>query len=254
MFTKFLNIFKRNNENWIKFENSKEWAKNLIEFLIVEIEKEKEKFIVQEEFSSIFVAWAPWAWKTEFVETILNDSNYIIIDIDNYRSYFLWYNWKNAKDYQDSCSRVATWILEYCLKNNLQFIFDGTLSSEMWKNNIKKVLRKNRVPNIILVYQDPMLSYFYTKVRQEKNERSVSQESFIRIYYNSIKYCFEIKKQFDCNFVVVSKNKERKTYRISEIENKEKFDKDYKISYNINALISNLNLVDNIFNDGKETK
>ena len=124
----------------------------------------------------------------------------------------------------------------------------------MWRNNINKVLKRKRVPNIILIYQDPMVSYFYTKIREEKNERSVSQETFVRIYYSSIKYCFEIKKEYGCNLIIVSKNKWRKKYRISEIENQEKFDKNYKISYNKEALIKNLNLVDNIFNNGKETK
>jgi len=251
MLRKFFDFFKNKS---LRFENNKEWAKNLISFLISEIEKDKFKYVCKDWPSSIFVAWAPWAWKTEFVETILDDSNYIIIDIDNYRTFFKWYNWKNAKKYQDSCSRVATGILEYCLKNNLQFIFDWTLSSEMWRNNINKVLKRKRVHNIILIYQDPMVSYFYTKIREEKNERSVSQETFVRIYYSSIKYCFEIKKEYGCNLIIVSKNKWRKKYRISEIENQEKFDKNYKISYNKEALIKNLNLVDNIFNNGKETK
>lgn len=247
----FLDIFTP------KFENSKEWAKILSEYLISKIEKQKEKYQVDNYFSSLFVAWASWAWKTEFVSSILDNHHYIIIDIDKYRSFFKWYNWKNAKNYQDACSRVATSIFEYCLKNNLKFIFDWTLSSEMWITNIKKVIKKWRTPNIVLVYQDPMISYYYTKTRQEKDERQVSIESFLRIYYNSIKYCFEIQKDLKIEFIVASKERkkrEKAKFEIYKFIDKREFDKIYKIEYNIEKLEKRLILVDNIFKNEQERK
>lgn len=228
-----------------KYENTPKWAKELWDYLISEIEKKKSDFIVNNSFSSIFIAWAPWAWKTEFVETVLNYSEYIIIDIDEYRWFFKWYNWLNAKEYQNSCSRVATKIFEYCLKNNLKFIFDWTISSEMWKVNISKVIKFNRIPIIILIYQSPFISYLYTKLREEKNERKVDQENFARIYYNSIKYCFEIKDNFsEINLIIVSKNKEREFKLHENIKTKEKFDKTFKIWYNIEDLYKWLSMLD----------
>lgn len=220
-----------------KFPNTKEWAISLADFLISQFEKEWiDKFKIDHSTSTIFLAWAPWAWKTEFLETVLISESFMVIDIDKYRCYFEWYNWKNADLYQDTSSRVATKIFEYCLKKDLKIIFDWTLTSEIWLKNIKKSLEKNRKIWIILIYQDPVISYWYTIVRQENNERKVSMEAFLRIYYNSIKYCFEITKKYkNINFVIWSKNKNRERKQIV-FYNKDKFDKYFMVEYNQKAL------------------
>lgn len=231
----------------VYFENSKDGAKKLLKYITIEIDKEKEKYILDDSIWSIFIAWAPWSWKTEFVETVLDFKKYIVIDIDKYRKYFKWYNWKNAWDYQDSCSRVATWIFKYCIKNNLKFIFDGTLTSDIGKRNIKEIIKKWRIPHIILIYQDPSFSFIYTKFRQITNERNVDIETFIKIYFNSIKYSFEVKNEFKCNLIIASKNKNRK-FKASSILSKKEFDKNYKIDYNKDTLLEKLSLLDKLFN------
>ncbi len=220
-----------------KFQNSKEWAKMLANFLISMYENEKlDKYKLSDWISTIFLAWAPWAWKTEFLETVLVSESFMVIDIDKYRSYFEWYNWKNADLYQDSSSRVATKIFDYCIKKDLKVIFDGTLTSEMWVKNIKKSLDKNRKIWIILIYQDPIISYLYTILRQENNERKVSIEAFLRIYYNSIKYCFEVSQKYkNIEFIIWSKDKNRKRQQMV-FTNKDRFDKKFNIEYNSDDL------------------
>lgn len=220
-----------------KFPNTTQWAKDLACLLLSEYEKNNiERYKISNSISTIFIAWAPWAWKTEFLETVLTSEYFIVIDIDKYRSYFEWYNWKNAELYQDCSSRVATKIFDYCIKNDLKIIFDGTLTSEIWVKNIEKSMRKNRKIWIILIYQDPIISYLYTLIRQEKNERKVSIDAFLRIYYNSIKYCFEvITKYKNIHFIVWSKNKNRQRKQII-FTSKDKFDKYFKIEYNETAL------------------
>lgn len=216
-----------------KFENSKDWAKALAEHLLQCYEKDwLDKYEIENWLSTIFLAWAPWSWKTEFLETVLNTEKFLVIDIDKYRSYFSWYNWSNADLYQDSSSRVATRIFDYCIKNNLKVIFDWTLTSEIWVKNIKKSIEKNRKIWIVLIYQDPAISYSYTIIRQDKNERKVCLDVFIKIYYNSIKYCFEvIEKYKNIQFIVWSKNKNRKWLQLS-FTSKHKFDKYFKVEYN----------------------
>lgn len=241
--TVFIFMFKKLSKLFQKqevFENSKEGAKDVLNYIIAEIEWEKEKYQGDEAIWSIFIAWAPWSGKTEFVETVLDFKKYIVIDIDKYRKYFKGYNWKNAKDYQDSCSRIATGVFKYCLKNNLRFIFDGTLSSEMGKRNIKDVIKKWRTPSVILVYQWPQLSFLYTKLRQQNNERNVDIKSFMRIYYQSIYYCFLVYKELirdnkKCNFIVASKSKNRK-FKVSNFISKKEFDKYFKIEYSEDTL------------------
>lgn len=217
----------------LKFSNNKEWAKLLAEFLIKKYEEEWiNKYKIDNSISTIFLAGAPWAWKTEFLESVLKYENFMVIDIDKYRSYFEWYNGKNADLYQDSSSRVATKIFDYCIKNNLKVIFDWTLTSEMWIKNIKKSLDKNRKIWVILIYQDPTISYSYTIVRQENNERKVSMDAFLRIYYNSIKYCFQVvEENKNIQFIIWSKNKNRKRKQMI-FHNKDRFDKYFNVEYN----------------------
>lgn len=217
----------------IKFRNTKDWAKLLANFLISQYEKDWiDKYKIDKSLSTIFLAWAPWAWKTEFLETVLKYENFMVIDIDKYRDFFEWYNWKNADLYQDSSSRVATKIFDYCIKNDLKVIFDWTLTSEMWIKNIKKSLDKNRKIWVILIYQDPVISYSYTIVRQENNERKVSMDAFLRIYYNSIKYCFQVVEEHkNIQFIIWSKNKNRKRKQMI-FHNKDRFDKYFNVEYN----------------------
>lgn len=220
-----------------KFQNSKDWAKVLANFLISQYESDwLDKFKIDKSISTIFLAWAPGAGKTEFLETVLISESFIVIDIDKYRNYFEWYNWKNADSYQDSTSRVATKIFDYCIKKDLKLIFDGTLTSEIGLKNIQKSLDKNRKIWIILIYQDPVISYSYTIVRQEKNERKVSIEAFLRIYYNSIKYCFEvIWKYKNINLIIWSKDKNRNRKQMN-FHDKDKFDKYFMVEYNPDTL------------------
>jgi hypothetical protein len=166
---------------------------------------------------------------------VLNKENFIIIDIDKYRNYFEWYSWKNAWEYQDCSSRVATKIFDYCIKNDLKIIFDWTLTSNIWLKNVEKALNKDRKIWMVLIYQDPVISFSYTIARQIRNERNVSIETFLRIYFNSIKYCFEIKEKYwdKIHFIIWAKNKlgERRQ-RIFKEADKNRFDKYFKVWYN----------------------
>lgn len=230
-----------------KFENSKEWAKELANFLIAQYEQNIKKYKIDHSISTIFLAWAPWAGKTEFLEKILSSECFVVIDIDKYRWYFEGYDGSNAELYQDSSSRVATKIFEYCIKNHLKIIFDGTLTSEIWVKNITKSLDKHRKIWVILIYQDPIISYSYTLARQDRNERKVSIDAFIRIYYNSIKYCFEVTaKHKDISFIIWSKNKNRERKQIT-FKSKDKFDKHFRVEYNDSALRKKLESLYEIF-------
>lgn len=221
----------------MKFEKTNDWAKKAAKFIIEELEKSGiQRYKAIKWLSTILIAWAPWSWKTEFVNTILDTKNFIVIDIDKYREYFIWYTWKNADEYQDCSSRVATKIFDYCIKNNLKVIFDGTLTARIWVKNIEKSKKKNRKIGIVLIYQDPLISYWFTLARQVDNKRNVSIDAFLRIYYNSIQYCFESTSQYtDIQFIVWSKNKQR-VWKQFSMSDKTKFDKYFRVDYNADTL------------------
>lgn len=98
-----------------KFNNDEEWINKLSEYIISKIwHISKYKIVDKESISSLFLAWAPWAWKTEFLDTIFSElkENFIVIDIDKYRNFFRWYNWDNSSDFQNSSVKVADKILK----------------------------------------------------------------------------------------------------------------------------------------------
>lgn len=217
----------------MQFENTKKGSKLAAEYVIVELEnKWLKKYIIRNDISLIFIAWAPWAWKTEFIQSVLDYDSFIVIDIDEYRKLFVGYNWKNASLYQDCSSRVATKIFDYCMKKELKVIFDGTLTSQIWLKNIQKWYRKKRKMWIVLIYQDPHISYAFTKVRQSINIRNVDVDTFLRIYYDSISYCFKVINEYkNIQMVVASKNKQRE-WKQNIFYSKDKFDKFYSVEYN----------------------
>ena len=195
----------------LKFSNTPDWAKCAFEHI-------KEQLILQwvEKYQSkdntprtIFIAWAPWSWKTEFLETVIDYEDYIVIDIDKYRLFFDWYNGSNSSKYQDSCSRVATFICKFCIKNKLNFIFDWTLSGTAWMRTLSKCYKKNRKIVVILLYQAPSISYTATLLRNVDNKRQVSIETFMRIYYNSITCCFRSIQKYPEIWFIVSLQKQR---------------------------------------------
>jgi len=183
----------------MKFEKTNDWAKKAAKFIIEELEKSGiQRYKAIKWLSTILIAWAPWSWKTE--------------------------------------SRVATKIFDYCIKNNLKVIFDGTLTARIWVKNIEKSKKKNRKIGIVLIYQDPLISYWFTLARQVDNKRNVSIDAFLRIYYNSIQYCFESTSQYtDIQFIVWSKNKQR-VWKQFSMSDKTKFDKYFRVDYNADTL------------------
>ena len=230
-----------------KYDPNVAWASMLAKYLIRQIqERGLEKYkITSDSMATILLSWAPWSWKTEFAQTIENLQNYIIIDIDQYRNFFRGYSHANAWKYQDCCSRVATKIFKFCITNELKVIFDGTLTSDISLQNISHALRKKRSIGIVLMYQDPHLSYLYTKIRMEKNERNVGIDTFIKIYFNSIEFTFQaLEKCPSVHFIIASKEQDS-TWNINDnIRDRDTFDNRYHIHYNESRL--RVSLLNNI--------
>lgn len=183
-----------------KFKNNIEWYEKMAEFIknsfwdILKFKIKNEKNI-----SAIFLAGAPGAWKTEFLETIFTDlkDNFIVIDVDKYRNLFKWYNWDNANNFQNGSVKVADKVLKFCFKNNLNFIFDWTFRNfNKIKENFWQCKKYNRKSLITLIYQEPRISFYYTFLRKLKKKRNVPIDIFIDWFYGSIQNVFKAKKDF----------------------------------------------------------
>ncbi len=225
-----------------KFDNTDNWILELSNYIISKIwDLNKYKIFDNNAISSIFLAWAPGAWKTEFLETIFNELKwwFIIIDIDKYRNYFNWYNWENSSDYQHACVKVADKILKFCFKNNLNFIFDWTFRNyNKVLQNITQCNKYNRKILITLIFQEPRISFYYTYLRKINKKRNVPIDVFIDWFYFSIENVFKIKNEFNNIEIIIankkyhSLNKDKYKYLIDyDILNINDFCKKYHIKY-----------------------
>ncbi len=199
-----------------------------------------EAYAIQdpENISSIFLAWAPWAGKSEFLETILTDlkKDFIVIDIDRYRCMFDGYNGENASEFQQSSVRVASKVLKFCFHHHLNFIFDGT-SYEKVKQNLEQCRHYQRNTMVTLVYQEPRISFYYTFLRKIYKTRNVPVEVFIDGFYSSIENVFRAKEEFSVFLFIASKtyqniDKRKFTYTIhDDIKTLSNFCKKMRIWY-----------------------
>ncbi len=226
-----------------EFEVSQKWIENAAKYFIQTLWNiDKYKIHEQENISSIFLAGAPGAWKTEFLETVLNDlrENFIVIDIDMYRKSFKWYNGENSSEYQKTSVRVADKVLKFCFKNELNFIFDGTFRNyNKVKQNFKQCEKYERKCLVALVFQDPRVSFYYTFLRKLKKKRNVPIDVFVDGFYGSIESVFLVKKHFkNVDIIIANKkynfaNKDKFTYNVDyAVSNIVEFCKNYHIAYN----------------------
>jgi len=221
-----------------RFDNSDDWYIKMSEYIIKSFwDITKYKIKNKKWITSIFLAWAPWAWKTEFLDTIFNDlkDSFIIIDIDTYRSLFRWYNWGNASDYQNASVKIADKILKFCFKNNLNFVFDWTFRNyNKIKENFWQCRKYNRRSLITLIYQEPRISYYYTFLRKLKKRRNVPIDVFVDWFYDSIFNVFKALKQFDNTYLIVAHKKYHplnKGHSVFKMDNKTKNIKDFCDKY-----------------------
>lgn len=149
----------------------------------------------------------------------------MIIDIDTYRNFFRGYNGENSHLYQSASVRVADKILKFCFKNDLNFVFDGTFRNyNKVKQNFDQCEKYNRNTLIVLIFQEPRLSFYYTFLRKLNKKRNVPTEIFVNGFYESIRNVFEVKKTFPkVEIMVAEKHYKPLSSRIYE----------YKIDYNI---------------------
>lgn len=225
-----------------KFHKDDDWIKQLFEYLKWEIWNLDDYKIVNSNYiSAIFLAWAPWAWKTEFLDTIFTElkENFIIIDIDKYRDFFIWYNWDNSSEYQNASVKVADKILKYCFKNQLNFIFDWTFRNfNKVSQNFNQCKKYHRKSLITFIYQEPRISFYYTFLRKLDKKRNVPIEVFIDWFYDSIFNVFKAIKIFtDVDLIIAHKkynplNKNQSKFLIDyKTKTIKKFTTKYKISY-----------------------
>ncbi|MEI6490847.1 MAG: zeta toxin family protein [bacterium] len=172
-------------------------------------EKTNPEIFPPEEFPvSVFMAGSPGAGKTEsskkLIEELTEDGHLALrIDIDELRPVFEDYKGDNSHLFIGSASIIADKIHDLALKNKQSFIFDGTLSNlGRARENIKRSLDKNRVIQIVYVYQEPKQAWKFVKDRETKEGRKIPKDAFIEQYFRARENTNTLKREFGGNIEV----------------------------------------------------
>ncbi|OGE07049.1 hypothetical protein A3I53_03215 [Candidatus Curtissbacteria bacterium RIFCSPLOWO2_02_FULL_40_13b] len=148
--------------------------------------------------TTVFMAGSPGAGKTEFSRRLaeLFKQKPVIIDADEIRKIIPGYVGKKAYLFQKAATKGVNFLYDYVCKNRLNVIIDGTFAYADPIENIKRSLKHNRNIEIYFLYQDPVISWKFTKIREKKEFRNVPRDVFINAYVKSIENAATVKKKF----------------------------------------------------------
>jgi predicted ABC-type ATPase len=217
-----------------RFPYTEIWVKLMAEYLQQEISSgHPERYETNDLLIPvIFLAWAPWAGKTEWIESFPDLDYYIILDSDLYRSLFEGYTGSNAAEFHQFASRVMDRMYSYCIKYGYNMIVDGTFAnSQKASENIRQCEKKWLEFSIVLVTQDPIISYLYTKKREQEKLRNVPTQVFIEKYYRSIEVVKDVLSKYTQAKVFIAKKISSGKFSFVRIEDGEDFDKATSFSY-----------------------
>jgi UDP-N-acetylglucosamine kinase len=165
-----------------------------------------ERYPVETNPVSIFMAGSPGAGKTESAKHLIQDimadeyptKSVLHIDADTLRTYFEDYAGSNSYLFQGGTSILASRIQDYARKYKKSFIFDGTLSDlERAQENIEASLKNNRTVSIYFVHQDPLQAWQFVLAREKKGGRHIPPEDFVEKYFSSYETVNELICLFD---------------------------------------------------------
>jgi UDP-N-acetylglucosamine kinase len=158
---------------------------------------------------SVFMAGSPGAGKTEASIELLDflraneDWPVLRIDPDDLRSEFEDYQGDNSWLFQPAVSILVEKILDLAFKHHQSFLLDGTLTNpDLAASNIDRSLQKNRLVQILYVYQDPLLAWRFVKAREKAEGRNIRREDFIAQYFAARDVVNGLKERFGKNVSV----------------------------------------------------
>lgn len=218
--------------------------KNLLfeTFASSSIYKSREKPI------TLFMSGSPGAGKTEYskalIETAREKANPIVrIDADEIREIIPQYNGHNSDAVQRAASTGVHKLYDYCLKNKLDAMIDGTFANfEIAKRNTQRAIDRNREVAIYYVYQDPLIAWDFTKKREKLEGRRVSREVFIKAFFNARINVDKIKSIYkdQIKLYLVFKNYSNNVYKFyPQIKNIDKYIQDNYTIQSLDKLLKN---------------
>lgn len=196
-----------------------------------------EVFLPEDDPVSVFMAGSPGAGKTEASIELLasiDGSPVIRIDPDELREQFPEYTGTNAFLFQKAVSILVEKIHDLALEQGQSFLLDGTLSNfEKARDNIARSLKRNRLVQILYVYQEPMQAWAFVLARENAEGRRIRPEHFLEQYFSARDVVNRLKlefgKQVRVDLLMKNNDNTQRFYKagVDQIDNHipEKFDR-----------------------------
>ena len=180
---------------------------------------------------AIFTAGAPGSGKSEFSHAFLHKVNerfprsgMVRLDVDDVRVMNPYYIPSsggvkgNAQLIQKAANKGLEYCRRYCLKNEIPFLLDSTLSYPGAEKFIKKLIHNNWSVWITFVFQNPEHSWQFALAREKKEGRNITRENFLNGFFGSIDMIEKIKRLYPTvrTFLVIKDKGETKAVQERE--------------------------------------
>lgn len=157
-------------------------------------------YIPEENPVSVFMSGSPGAGKTEASIALLEslgDGAVIRLDPDDLRTEFEGYTGGNSWLFQPAVSVLVEKIHDLVLKNSQSFLLDGTLTNyNKAEQNIWRSLKKDRLVQILYVYQEPIQAWKFVMAREKAEGRQIRPETFVKQYFAAREVVNQLKIRF----------------------------------------------------------
>ncbi|MBD8036624.1 zeta toxin family protein [Solibacillus sp. A46] len=172
------------------------------------IKKNTESSVSKTPSSAVLSAGGSASGKTFFIEKYFlssTEENYVLIDSDNIKNELPEYiaeienkNLDAADIVHEESGHIANSLLDFCIKNNYSFIYDGTMSNlEKYTTLLKKLKKANFMISALYVDIDIDIALERAAIRAFQTGRAVSEIKIRETNLQSAKTFYALISQFD---------------------------------------------------------
>lgn len=158
---------------------------------------------------TVFMAGSPGAGKTEVSKALVasieaampvlpdGGAHVLRIDPDEFRPLFPGYTGANSSTFQAAVIKVLEKVVDRAFDKSVAFLLDGTLSSiDVARTNIRRALARNRVVQIVYVYQHPERAWQFVQDRELTEGRNIPLETFVAQFLAARRNVHTLKAEF----------------------------------------------------------
>ena len=154
--------------------------------------------------STIFMAGAPGAGKTEFSKLFIDkfyesekQKKIVRLDTDEIREIIPGYNGYNASMFQSASALGMEYLIDKVYEDKQNALIDTTFGLRHKAiSNVERAIRRNRHITVSYLYQDPQISWGFVKDRTRKGLRYVPKDFYIENFFLARENANEVKRIF----------------------------------------------------------